>query len=64
MSPVGLRGSVLESKVSFILADPAFIDQANALFGGLGLTVMAFYPRRWARACSWSRWKTGTGRRF
>ena len=42
MSPVGLRGGVLQSKVSFILADPAFIDQANRLFGELGLTVMGF----------------------
>ncbi len=42
MSPVGLRGSVLQAKVSFILADPAFIEQANQLFGELGLTVMGF----------------------
>jgi cell division protein FtsA len=42
MSPVGLRGSVLQAKVAFILADPAFIDQANQLFAELGLTVMGF----------------------
>lgn len=42
MSPVGLKGASLDAKVSFVLADPAFIDQAHKLFGELGIAVMGF----------------------
>lgn len=42
MSPVGLRGTNLAASVSFVLADPGFIDSVKQLFDGLGITVMGF----------------------
>ncbi len=42
MSPVGLRGQTLKASVSFVLADPSFIDNIRTLFEGLGITVMGF----------------------
>ena len=42
MSPVGLSGQVLKAHVSFVLADPEFIEDIRMLFDGLGITIMGF----------------------
>lgn len=42
MSPVGLRGQTLTAATSFIIADPAFIEDIRALFKELGITIMGF----------------------
>lgn len=42
MSPVGLKGAELSAKISFVLADPSFVDQVYKVFGELGVTVMGF----------------------
>lgn len=42
MQPVGTRGSKLKALVSFILADPAFIEEVRGCLGELGITVNAF----------------------
>lgn len=42
MSPVGLRGSGLAACVSFVLADPQFIEDIKKLFFDMGITVLGF----------------------
>lgn len=42
MSPVGLRGQTLTAATSFIIADPAFIEDIRSLFKELGITIMGF----------------------
>ncbi len=42
MSPVGMRGRSLSAQVSFILADPDFIESIRELFSAMGITVMGF----------------------
>lgn len=42
MSPVGLKGRQLNASVSFILADPAFIEDITRVLTGLGIGVMGF----------------------
>lgn len=42
MQPVGTRGAKMKALVSFILADPAFIEDVRSCLGELGITVNAF----------------------
>lgn len=42
MSPVGLKGRELRACVSFILADPAFIEEMTGLLVGMGIGVLGF----------------------
>lgn len=42
MSPVGLKGQTLRGKISFILADPAFIEDVTGLLLSLGVGVLGF----------------------
>lgn len=42
MTPVGSKGSRLKGQVSFILADPKFIEDTRACLAELGITVNAF----------------------
>lgn len=42
MSPVGLRGNMLTSSISFVLADPAFIENIKELFSAMGISVLGF----------------------
>lgn len=42
MSPVGLKGRELKASVSFVLADPAFIEEITTLLVGMGIGVLGF----------------------
>ncbi|MGI6239898.1 MAG: cell division protein FtsA, partial [Christensenellales bacterium] len=42
MEPMGSAGSRLRARVSFMVADPVFIDDAAELMGALGITVQGF----------------------
>ena len=42
MSPVGLKGRELGASVSFVLADPAFIEEVTGLLVGMGIGVLGF----------------------
>jgi len=42
LEPVGSRGSKLSALVSFIVADPAFIEDVRSCMAELGITVNAF----------------------
>lgn len=42
MQPLGMKGSRLMAEVSFILADPAFIEDIRGCLGELGIAVNAF----------------------
>ena len=42
MVPIGGRGSRIRACVSFIVADPEFIEDMKAFMGALGITIMGF----------------------
>ena len=42
MQPLGVKGTKLTALVSFILADPAFIEDVRGCLGDLGIAVNAF----------------------
>ncbi|MEG1606272.1 MAG: cell division FtsA domain-containing protein, partial [Clostridia bacterium] len=42
MSPVGLKGRTLHASVSFIMADPAFMEDVTKLLLGMGIGVLGF----------------------
>ena len=42
MSPQNFRGSKLKALVSFIVADPGFVEDVRGILGELGITVNAF----------------------
>ncbi len=42
MRPQNFRGSKLKAMVSFILADPGFVEDVRGILGDLGITVNAF----------------------
>ena len=41
-SPVGLKGNTLSASVSFILADPVFLEDVTQLLTGIGIGVLGF----------------------
>ncbi len=42
MTPIGAHGSRLRASVSFIVADPGFIEDMADLFGALNITILGF----------------------
>lgn len=42
MNPVGYTGTRLRARISFVVADPEFIDDARAFIGPLGIDIVGF----------------------
>jgi len=43
MEPIGMKGSELKARISFVLADKSFLDEVDGRLRGMGISVSGFF---------------------